>query len=209
MNKTKIEWTDYTWNPVTGCLNGCEYCYAHKIGKRFKGTFKPTFHPKRLLQPYKLKKPSKIFVCSMADLFGDWVSDDWISRVISTANNNRQHIFQFLTKNPKRYKEFTFSDNCWLGQTVVEKDDYRFIDNNNIKFVSFEPLLNNEIGNYRFPADWYIIGGLTPKPKHTEMAVRLILSQAEYFGTPVFMKKNLKPIWKGKLRQEFPKKRGY
>ena len=68
MQKTKIEWCDYTWNPVVGCKHGCSYCYARKISTRFNGNFEPTFYPKRLNDKMP-KKPSKIFVCSMADLF--------------------------------------------------------------------------------------------------------------------------------------------
>lgn len=75
MNKTKIEWTDYTWNPITGCLHGCDYCYARKIAERFPKAFPqgfaPAFHQERLQEPIKLKKPSKIFTVSMGDMFGD------------------------------------------------------------------------------------------------------------------------------------------
>ena len=84
MNKTKIEWTDYTWNSITGCEYNCFYCYARRIAMRFNGHFKPTFHPDRITQPHKLKKPSKIFVCSMVDLFGDWIPDLWIEAVLAT-----------------------------------------------------------------------------------------------------------------------------
>src|SRR5664280_2871172 len=73
MNKSKIDWCDYTWNPVTGCLHGCEYCYARRMDKRFgDGLFNPTFHQKRLDEPVKVKKSAKIFVGSVSDLFGNW-----------------------------------------------------------------------------------------------------------------------------------------
>ena len=111
MNKTKIEWTNWTWNPVVGCKHNCWYCYGKRIAKRFfkdNPNYEPKFYPERLKEPYTLKKPSKIFVCSMADLFGDWVKMNWIERVIKVVKENPQHTFQFLTKNPKRYLEFEF-----------------------------------------------------------------------------------------------------
>jgi len=138
----------------------------------------------------KIKKPSRIFICSTHDLFGQWIPDKWIFNIITSLHKYPQHTFLLLTKNPKRYNDFTFRDNFWLGQTVIERKDRFQILHPNIKFISFEPLLNNQIGNYRFPSDWYIIGGLTPKPCHTQEAIDKILSQASYFGTPVFIKDN-------------------
>lgn len=135
MNKTKIDWCDSTWNPVTGCLHGCEYCYARGITNRFgknlpdfsnfasankglhllenkiDGTpypfgFEPTFHAYRL-NDYAEKKGRNIFVCSMADLFGSWVPDSWIEEVFNACDNAPQHNYIFLTKNPKRYVELS------------------------------------------------------------------------------------------------------
>lgn len=148
--KTKIDWCDSTWNPVTGCLHGCEYCYARKIAKRFGGVnyedelenrygeydvvrlhaeedvheldrpiadfysgkkapypweFDPTFHRYRLDEPQSWKKPRNIFVCSMADLFGDWVPDEWIVEVFKACEKAPQHRYLFLTKNPGRLVE--------------------------------------------------------------------------------------------------------
>lgn len=152
--KSRIDWCDATWNPVTGCLHGCEYCYAEKIAKRFgghmKGTvqdivtedgcierrvacleelnhpyractyqdvykdgskgkpipypfdFKPTFHRYRLEEPQHWKEPKNIFVCSMADLFGDWVPEKWIQEVFAACEAAPQHRYLFLTKNPGR-----------------------------------------------------------------------------------------------------------
>lgn len=198
MNRTKIEWTDYTWNPVTGCKKDCWYCYVKRIVGYDR---KPAFHEARIYKPQSVKKPGKIFVCSTADLFGEWISSDWIERILLVVRRCPQHTFQFLTKNPERYTSFDFPKNCWLGQTVVEKEDYKEITNKNISFVSFEPLLNDNIGDYRFPAAWYIIGGLTPQPKHSKLAIDKILSQASYFGVPVFIKANANYP---KIRQEFP-----
>ena len=111
MNKTKIEWTDYTWNPVTGCLHGCPYCYMQRMVKRGIYNMKPTFYEKRLKSPIGIGNQSKIFVSSTGDLFGHWVPDAWIELVLETVRKCPQHIFQFLTKNPIKYKEFNFPDN--------------------------------------------------------------------------------------------------
>ncbi len=216
MNRTKIEWTDFTWNPVTGCLHGCPYCYGRKIANRFRSIFpngyKPTFHPERLEEPYRIKKPSKIFVCSMGDLFGNWVPAKWIEAVIRVAEDNPQHIFQFLTKNPARYKEFSFPRNCWLGTTVTSYEDQdRILDlprygenGRTINFVSFEPLLGevNLEGWIWGYIDWVIIGAQTnpyrpPKPEWVE---RIIVG-ARRNGKPVFLKDNLR--WPERI-QEFP-----
>ena len=131
MNDTKIEWCDMTWNPVTGCLHGCEYCYAKKVAHRFDGKvfdtsplpgglhvledrppwppypygFAPTFHRYRLGDPASKTKGKTIFVCSMADLFGSWVQTKWIVDVLDACLAAPQHRYLFLTKNPKRYLE--------------------------------------------------------------------------------------------------------
>ena len=129
MNKTKIEWCDSTWNPVTGCLHGCEYYYARRIAERFGGCdnpidsrellqpmtitrrngkavdapfpfgFEPTLHRYRLDEPYQ-RRGLNIFVCSMADLFGEWVPDEWIEEVMNACLLSPQHRYLFLTKNP-------------------------------------------------------------------------------------------------------------
>jgi protein gp37 len=164
MNKTKIDWADFTWNPVTGCWgpggtkekpNRCSYCYAVGVAKRFyeygneRGdAFEPQFHPDRLSQPSQVKKPSKIFVCSMADLFGDWVPSFWINGVLATAMLAQHHTFQFLTKNPKRLREFnSWPANCWVGMTVTNQADaderlpWLLQVDASVRFVSHEPLL--------------------------------------------------------------------
>lgn len=131
MEKTKIDWCDSTWNPVTGCLHGCEYCYARSIAHRFgfhasepdinervllecpvsagkkvpyPFDFQPTFHKYRL-NDYEGKQGRNIFACSMADLFGDWVPDIWIEEVFKACEKAPQHNYLFLTKNPARYVE--------------------------------------------------------------------------------------------------------
>lgn len=166
MNKTTIEWCDFSWNPVSGCLHNCYYCYARKIAMRFDGHFKPTFHPERLNDKMP-SKPSKIFVGSMTDLFGEWVKKEWIEKVLIVAGQNPKHTFQFLTKNPKRYLEFVFPNNCWLG-TTIESPEYGnrmkpFSKIKNYKFVSIEPLLGDFTGMNFDRFDLVIVGADSSK----------------------------------------------
>ncbi len=179
LNRTAIEWTDYTWNPVTGCEHNCSYCYARSIATRFNGTkawpngFKPTFHPERLDEIWTRKIVGrKVFVCSMADLFGDWVPTYQIQAIIEAIKrwqNGKYEppIFQFLTKNPKRYAEFKFPKNCWLGTTVERGLVEDRIDElvastskDNVRFVSIEPILGH-ISHSLDGIDWVIIGAMT------------------------------------------------
>lgn len=216
MNKTSIEWTDYSWNPIFGCDHGCFYCYARKISQRFPKNFpngfKPTFHPERLVEIHLLKKPAKIFVCSCADLFASWTPVRWRDAVLDEIFGCEvKHTFQLLTKNPERIPPIEFPENVWVGATVTGTGD---IDNIEAlrkvkanRFVSFEPLLR-----YLEPdlwgIDWVIIGKLTGA-KQVKMDwswVGTILAEGKRNEIPVFMKNNLlKEFPKIQLRQEFPK----
>lgn len=173
MNKSKIEWCDYSWNPITGCLHGCSYCYARRMDKRFgDGKFIPTFHPEKLGEPLKVKKPIRIFVGSISDLFGDWNwitpkahirRDHVINYILNTVYACPQHTFIFLTKNPKGMQNFNFPDNCWCGTSVEnqEKADERREDLRKVQcktlFVSYEPAL----GPIDF-SDWFLSPGWSP-----------------------------------------------
>lgn len=213
MNKTKIEWTDYTWNPIVGCKNNCWYCYGKRLNKRFsKRPYEQiVFHQERLEQPLHTKKSYKIFVGSMTDLFAKWMPDKYITQVLNIVHLCPQHTFQFLTKNPERYASFDFSNNCWLGATVTNKKDcWRIEVMRNIGgFLSLEPLLE-DISDYSLRGiKWIIIGALTGnlaykyQPKK-EWIVEII-RQADKYKIPIFMKNNLKQVWKGRLTQEFLK----
>lgn len=200
--RTKIDWCDATWNPVTGCLHGCEYCYARGIAKRFgraatvvcdeegypeyggttcaDGTchdlhypiedygrtqraapypfeFDPTFHRYRLADPQCWKKPRTIFVCSMADLFGEWVPDEWIKQVFEACEAAPQHRYLFLTKNPGRYCDLERAgimpkgDKFWFGATF----DHSNWNNEKIKGRPVTFSLNgrpvHDAGDYYYP----------------------------------------------------------
>jgi len=209
MNKTKIEWTNYSWNPITGCKHGCWYCYAKKLFTRFHKSFEPTFHPERLKEPYDLKKPSKIFVCSVADLFAPWTPIEWTNQVFkSMIDCPINHQWQLLTKNPERIPRHPYPMNWWIGSTVTEESEAWKIDvirnlGCGVRFISFEPLLG-QIRPDLENVDWVIIGKLTGSKKvklHRDW-VTSILAECEFHNIPVFLKNNL---GYGKLTQEFPK----
>lgn len=210
MNRTKIEWTDWTWNPITGCLNNCEYCYAMKLLKRFEKVWgygtKPTFHPDRLYEPDNVKKPSKIFVCSMAELFANWIQTGWIDSVFNTIKRNPHHTFQLLTKFPELAIGWGYPDNVWLGTTIERQcfeERLTHLKNTKarIKFVSFEPLLE-EINLPFDGVDWIIIGSQTQPLKIPDKEwVEKLIEQARDLDIPIFLKDNL--YW-FKTIQEFP-----
>ena len=172
--RSKIEWTDATWNPITGCSPvsvGCDNCYARRMAQRLKGrfgyrengSFQVTFHPDRLVQPFKWKKARKIFVCSMGDIFHDDVQVDWIDLIFGIIEHCRQHTFIILTKRPENIKkklaEFYHNarrkffnnhmpDNVWIGVTVEHPDYLWRIEEllpipATVRFVSVEPMLEN------------------------------------------------------------------
>jgi len=215
MNKTKIEWTDYSWNPITGCKHGCWYCYAKNLARRFKKVFpngfEPTFYENRLKEPYKLKKPSKIFVCSIADLFAPWTPLEWTEKVMdSMLWCPVKHTFQLLTKNPERIPRRRYPANFWFGTTVTNQNgDWKNIEEikrveSSIRFVSFEPLLSPLPDDVCLDGvQWIIIGKLTgsKKVKLDSYWVHHICDEAERHNIPVFLKNNLG--FKNPL-QEFP-----
>jgi protein gp37 len=224
MNKTGIEWCDLSWNPVTGCLHACPYCYARRMARRFGKTedaraFKPEFHQERLDQPLRRRKPSRIFVCSMADLFGQWVTNEWIERVIDVVRRVPRHTFQFLTKNPSRYEGFSFPENAWLGATFTDQWAFELgwralhrMDDN-ITFISAEPMLGPiRLGQERYGhvptyrPDWVIIGAQTgPGGRQPEQRwVEDLTRDAWERGAAVFYKPNL--VWPGDSPRDFPER---
>lgn len=219
MNRTKIEWTDFSWNPVTGCLNNCWFCYARKIALRFKKNFprgfKPTFYPERLIQPWRRRKPAKIFVCSNSDLFASWIPKRWRNLILAAAwCCPVAHTFQFLTKFPELIPDIPYPENFWIGTTVTcENEDWKNIEEikkvcAEVRYVSFEPLLGRLPFHVSLEGiDWIIIGKLTGSKK-VELDPRWvweILAAADQLGIPVFLKNNLlKDHPEFPKRQEFP-----
>jgi len=276
MNKTKIEWCDMTFNPVTGCLHGCSYCYANTIAQRFGLSFAPklgdpgmegaskydspegmdtmlelekpyisggriqpypmaflpTFHRYRLDEPQRVKKPQTIFVCSMADLFGEWVPDGWIEQVFQACYQAPWHRYLFLTKNPGRYAEAVdYLENrvpdyvedlteMWFGATVTNNAHLTAAYDSAATWLSIEPILekietDEWFTAYRRGDDaemarwlWVVIGTETGNRKERIVPQRAwiaeIVDACRSAGTPVFMKNSLRPIWGEELIREFP-----
>ncbi|MBR6102658.1 MAG: DUF5131 family protein [Ruminococcus sp.] len=253
MDKTKIEWCDASWNPITGCYHGCEYCYARKMAKRFGESancytvdgnhikfgvcddkpiyeidrklntpypfgFTPTLHRHKLSQPIKWTRPRTIFVCSMADLFGQWVPDRWIELVFDFCASAPQHRYLFLTKNPDRYvslaqrKMLPTGENFWYGSTITDADTPYFFDRSKNKeyntFISAEPLLK-DTGYGECHSDWLILGAETGNRKGKVVPEKTwidnICYAADIERIPVFMKDSLIPIvGEENMRREFP-----
>ena len=256
--KTKIDWCDSTWNPVTGCLHGCEYCYARRIAERFsaeekcltfvgdtkflspyelekpaehKGKkepypfgFSPTLHKYRLDEPKKWEKPRTIFVCSMADLFGEWVPDEWIREVFEACGAAPQHRYMFLTKNPKRYAELRAKGirppaNSWIGTSATtdaeaKEQTFALSECWNVNanwFVSVEPILepiSSEALQDLGAMHWVIIGAETGNSKNKVIPERKwvdeIVDACAKVGTPLFMKASLRELMGNDFKQEFP-----
>jgi protein gp37 len=204
-----IEWAKWTWNPVTGCEHGCPYCYARHIAIRFNGGFRPTFHQNRLDAPLNTANKSdnrNVFVCSMADLFGDWVPQEWIDKVFGVVRKTPRWNYLFLTKNPKRYLDIQWPVNAWAGATADTQkraDDalgvFRDLEYSGTKpvitFLSCEPL-SGYIRLKNVPIDWLIIGGRSKTSKMPEAQpewewVEGLLVQARERGIRIYFKPNL------------------
>lgn len=268
LNETKIEWCSHSWNPVTGCYHGCDFCYARRIADRFKPHgierplnpeaiqtteiqptgkryhvltepvrisdgaggpdrdckypkgFEPTLHRYRMDNPQGHLKPATIFVCSMADLFGEWVPDEWIEEVFEACKKAPQHIYLFLTKNPHRYESLAYAgklpkeNNFWYGSTATDPYKPVFWGDDFHTFVSYEPVLE-DFGYPHTPDDcaashteWAIIGAETGSKKNKVVPKREwvegIVQSYHENGKPVFMKDSMIPIWGEDIPRERP-----
>ena len=189
MASTKIEWTESTWNPITGCTKistGCKFCYAEVMALRlkamgqekYKNGFELTMHPKVLNEPYTWKKGKMIFVNSMSDLFHNELPISYIQHIFKVIKENPQHIFQVLTKRADILSKYDgeglleWPINLWMGVTVENNDvinriDYLRNTGAKIKFLSCEPLLSSLPDMNLNGIDWVIVGGesgRTPRP---------------------------------------------
>lgn len=198
--KKSIGWADYTWNPITGCLNGCEYCYARRIYSRFGKSFDPKFHEERLLDVRPLKIPSRIFCGSVTDFWSEGVKQDWRIKVYLEMQNinNDRHTFFILTKRPEKITQTDLESlpkNLLIGTSITGKEDSKRIVILSEKvpqtkmFVSIEPLLGEVEGYTR--ASWVIIGGLSPRPVHKKETINKIIKDCAPY-IPVYIKDNAK-----------------
>lgn len=214
MSITKIEWSEVTWNPTTGCTSpkesakqGCFNCYARLLAERlkamgqekYKNGFSVTIHEDTLNQPYSWKKPKLVFVNSMSDLFHEKIPFEFIQRVFDTMNNTPQHTYQVLTKRSSRLKEvqskLKWTSNIWMGVSVEHEsvinriDDLREV-NAAVRFLSLEPLLG-PLNNLDLSGiHWVIVGGESArKPRLMEPAwVDDIHAQCKKAKVPFFFK---------------------
>lgn len=210
MAESKIEWTDKTWNPITGCTKkseGCLHCYAEVMARRLKGMGKPkyknafklTLHPESLDEPKSWTKQHNIFVCSMGDLFHERVPYEFVDKVMQTITDTPQHRYQILTKRAERMCEYftthNVPQNVWLGTTVESKRNIFRIDflrglNTPVKFLSCEPLLE-DLGELNLSGiNWVIVGGesgMQARPMKEQWVLN-IMKQCRGEGVAFFFK---------------------
>ena len=177
--KTKIEWTEYSWNPVTGCTKislGCQNCYAERMALRLHAMGSPGYakgfhlslHPELVDQPLRWRLPRVVFVNSMSDLFHESVPIDFVKKIFHVMNRCPQHTFQILTKRSERLRKLSdalnWTHNIWMGVTV-ESNEYVLRINDlartgaRVKFLSCEPLLGPIPNPDLTHIDWVIVGG--------------------------------------------------
>lgn len=229
-----IEWTQYSWNPVGGCFHACSWempdgsianCYAEDVATRVAQTAYPQgfehhyWHPAKLPEPLRVKEPSRIFVGSMADLFGRWVPEEQISQVLEVCRQSHWHTFQLLTKNPKRATQFHLPPNCWLGAStppsfmwnkpLTPVQQTRMLDitlialrdsNARTRWLSAEPLAFDIVPILRQhpgAVQWIVIGaasnGKTLYPPQ-EAHVRRLVDFCDDNGIATFFKGNLRSL---------------
>lgn len=202
---TGIEWTDRTWNPATGCNKvspGCKFCYAETITKRFRSNFENgfsfTLHPGRLEEPLRWRKPSRIFVNSMSDLFHEDMPIGFLHAVFEVMERAPHHVFQVLTKRDQRLVELSESlpwpPNVWVGVSIESQAYEHRIDSlrkvpAEVRFLSCEPLLG-PLELDLSGIDWVITGGESG-PKHRPVNpdwVRAIRDACQVAGVAFFHK---------------------
>jgi protein gp37 len=218
-----VDWASWTWNAVSGCWHECPWCYARGIANDarmaniYPQQFEPTFYPDRLRAPANTRRPAtmdrpqdrNVFVCSMPDLFGKWVPDDWIVPVFEQVAAHPEWNFLFLTKFPQRLQAIGeilggFPANAWLGCTVdtqgrvatAERAFQRI--SATVKWLSVQPMLERITFHDLDIFDWVVMGGLTASPFNGTDAfqpewewVEHVLDQARRAGVKVYWKENL------------------
>lgn len=209
-SRSTIEWTEVTWNPVTGCSKisqGCKFCYAERMAARlqamgvaqYRNGFRVTLAPQALTQPLSWSKPRIVFVNSMSDLFHDAVPFNYIRRVFHVMNSTPQHTYQILTKRSERLRKLapvlTWTPNIWMGVSVENAEAKSRIDDLSdtgaqLKFLSIEPLIGPVGALHLSDIDWVIVGGESgpgARPMH-EKWVEDIRTQCRQHDVKFFFK---------------------
>lgn len=216
-----VDWASWTWNPVTGCEHGCKFCYAREIANSermkpfYPNGFSPTYHEYRLAAPANTPKPvsedardGRVFVCSMADLFGKWVPTQWIRSVFEACHESPHWEYLFLTKWPARYSQMPLLSHAWYGASVIGQRDVERVQNAMLKFdapgcvkwISLEPMLEPiEFSNIDW-CDLVVIGSQTSTNQpdgfvpafapHFDWVVDVV-NQCREAGVPYYLKANL------------------
>jgi len=233
MRTTKIEWTESTWNPTTGCTkisSGCKYCYAERMAKRlqamgnekYRNGFQLRIHPDVLTEPYSWRNPRTVFVNSMSDLFHEKMPLEYIQKVFKVMNENLRHTFQVLTKRSdllfEYSKHLTWSKNIWMGVTIESQQfTYRVEKLRKtdafVKFLSLEPLISKIDVLNLTEIDWVIVGGESgpsSRPMLNDWVVNL-KNQCQEQHVPFFFKqwgginkKKTGRLLEGKIWDEMP-----
>lgn len=216
-----VDWASWTWNPVTGCEHGCNFCYAREIANMeriaayYPNGFEPTFHKYRLDAPRNTAKPQsndprdgRVFVCSMADLFGKWVPKEWIDDVFDACLAEPKWQYMFLTKWPARYSKLPLIPNAWYGASVIQQSDVKRVEADMAKipqdvtrWISLEPMLGPiEFSDLSW-CDLVVVGAQTstnqPSGHVPAFApefgwVADVWKQCEAAGVPCYLKDNLR-----------------
>lgn len=179
-----VSWAGWTWNPITGCLHGCDFCYARDIANHypaaFPAGFEPLFHEERLAAPVNTRIPKKhrdnpdygrVFVVSMGDMFGRWVPREWIDPILDVETANQQWEYLHLTRFPERYPELQLPPTAWAGTSVDEQNRVGRAERAfeavpagavKVRWLSLEPLKADLRFRNLSMFDWIVIGAQTP-----------------------------------------------